>query len=214
MKSDQPIGGSSKSFGEKGMTEAKGANEDPSTIIAAPANGAGGRVAHAVMPAGGEVRVWKKWFVVLALVFSDAVLASLVWGLAVALYGLWGSGEILALTVASIPSNVAVWVGINALLGLYPGYALDTAETLRRQTYSVGTTLAITAVFALAFQVGDALSRLILGLGFLILLVVAPLARYLVKWGMMKFKLWGDPVAILGIGETGVQLVRGLQREW
>ncbi len=196
------------------MTETKSANEDTSTIIAAPAEGAAENVAHAVMLPEGRVQVWRKWLVVLALVFSDAVLASLVWGVAAVLRGVWGSSEILALTVASIPSSVVVWVGINALLGLYPGYGLDAAETLRRQTYSVGATLAITAVFALAFQIGDALSRLLLGLGFLILLLVAPLARYLVKWSMMKFELWGNPVAILGAAEAGAQLVRGLQREW
>ena len=153
-------------------------------------------------------------WVVLMLVFADVVAALVVWGVAFGLRNLWGSGEVLGITVASLASSTVVWVSVRALLGLYPGYGLDAAETLRRETYSVGATLAMTAVFALAFQVGDLLSRLMLGLGFLILLAAAPLLRHLVKWGLMRFGLWGKPVAILGAGEAGAQLVRGLQREW
>jgi Undecaprenyl-phosphate galactose phosphotransferase WbaP len=51
-------------------------------------------------------------------------------------------------------------------------------------------------------------------LGFLILLVVAPVERYLVKRSMRKLKLWGKPVVVLGAGDAGVELVRGLQEEW
>jgi len=107
-----------------------------------------------------------------------------------------------------------VWVGLRALLGLYPGYGLDNVEELRRQTYTVAASLAITSIFALAFQVGVLLSRLLLGSGFVGLLLLAPLLRHFVKWWMMRGGLWGKPVMVIGAGDIGARLVRALQREW
>src|SRR5215204_7407014 len=200
------------------MERATNANKD-SIPIASSAKGAVGGTANAATNLSQYKARARSMWVVLLLVFADVVLALVVWGAVFALRSLWGSGEIfgttptgLNITVASLASSTVVWVSVRALLGLYPGYGLDAAETLRRETYSVAATLAITAVFALAFQVGDLISRLMLGLGFLILLATAPLLRHLVKWGLMRFGLWGKPVAILGAGEAGAQLVRGLQR--
>src|SRR5215207_3151666 len=195
------------------MERATNANKD-TTPVASSAKGAVGGSANAATKLPQYKARARRMWVVLMLVFADVVAALVVWGIAFALRNLWGSGEVLGITVASLASSTVVWVSVRALLGLYPGYGLDAAETLRRETYSVGATLAMTAVFALAFQVGDLLSRLMLGLGFLILLAAAPLLRHLVKWGLMRFGLWGKPVAILGAGEAGAQLVRGLQREW
>jgi hypothetical protein len=82
-----------------------------------------------------------------------------------------------------------VWIGLRALLGLYPGYGLSQPEELRRQTYTVAATLAITAIFVQATQMGDLLSQLILGLCFLSLLLVAPQTRYFMSWCLMKLGL-------------------------
>ncbi len=79
------------------------------------------------------------------------------------------------MSAAAILPVVAVWLGIRALSGLYPGYGIDSVEELRRHTYSVFATLAILAIFALGSQVGGSLSRLLLGLFFLGLLVLVPM---------------------------------------
>ena len=157
--------------------------------------------------------------VIFTLVFSDILLALAVWEAASIFQRIWqnspwGSGPLEEIAAASALTSIAVWVGMRALLGLYPGYGLAHAEQLRRQTYAVLITLAITAVFALAFQVGDLLSRLLLGLGLLGLLFFAPLMRYLVKRGLRKAALWGKPIAVVGVGETGAHLIRALRSEW
>jgi hypothetical protein len=100
------------------------------------------------------------------------------------------------------------------VLGLYPGYGLDQVEELRRQTHAVLATLTITAVFAVALQVGNLLSRLLLVLGFMGLAVLAPLARHFVKRIMERGGVWGKPVVILSSGEDGGRLSGTLQREW
>src|SRR5215207_9829787 len=190
-------------------------NKNLKAKISGPTAPDRGLVEGTSQPAGvqkGQVRVWRKRLVALGLLLSDVLIALLVWGVvAGVLYETWWSGRISEHVFTGIVPSVAVWVVMSALLGLYPGYGLDQAETLRRQTYSVGANLAVVAVFALAFQFGDLLSRLLLGLGFLLLLPLAPLVRYWVSWGMKRLGLWGESVAILGAGETGAQVVRTLR---
>src|SRR5215211_434336 len=157
---------------------------------------------------------WRQRLITLSLVSSDVFLALLIWYAASVLQGAFGRSELSAISIAGATANVGVWVGVRALLGLYPGYGLGAVEELRRQTYAVAATLAITTVVAFAFQIGDSLSRLLVGLNFLGLLLLAPLVRYFAKWLMMKLGLWGKPVVIMGAGESGKQLVRTLQTEW
>ena len=158
--------------------------------------------------------------VTLTLVFLDILLALLIWRAAFIVQSAWGRGDVWGqaelsdISIAIVAVNVGVWVGLRACLGLYPGYGLDQTEELRRQTYAVAATLAIVSVFALAFQVGDLLSRLLLVSGFLGLMLFAPLLRSFAKWGMMRAGAWGKPVVILGAGEGGARLVRTLKREW
>jgi Undecaprenyl-phosphate galactose phosphotransferase WbaP len=163
-------------------------------------------------------RVWRQQLVVATLIFSDFLVALLIWEVASLLQSLWGQGRLSAVSAAAILPVVAVWLGIRALSGLYPGYGIDSVEELRRHTYSVFATLAILAIFALGSQVGGSLSRLLLGLFFLGLLVLVPFTRYFVKWGLREVGLWGRPVIIFGSGQNEGR-VRGkvaelLQEKW
>ena len=160
-------------------------------------------------------RAWGQHLVVLTLVLSDVLLVLLFGEVASVLQGIWGHGELpVERTVLTIMPVIAIWVGLRALLGLYPGYGLNSAEELRRHVYAVFATLGILAIFAVGSQVGDLLSRLLLFLIFLGLLVLTPFVRYLVKWEMKKIGVWGKPVVIFGAGGTGKQLVQTLKEEW
>jgi Undecaprenyl-phosphate galactose phosphotransferase WbaP len=125
-----------------------------------------------------------------------------------------GLGTPSAATVASIVPNIIAWLGLRAALGLYPGYGLGHVEELRRQTFALLATLAITAVFAFAFKIGDSLSRLSLFAVTLSLLLAAPVVRHWVKWTMMRMGLWRKPVVVIGTQEAGARLLKVLQREW
>lgn len=148
------------------------------------------------------------------LIASDLAFGLLVWGAALLVQSVWGHGSLSNVAFVGIATNVVIWLGIRALLGLYPGYGLDEAEELRRQSYAVMATLAITAICAIAFQVGQSLSRLLLLVGVLGLLVLAPLVRHVIKVAMDKAGLWGKPVVVIGVGEAGHRLIRTLQNEW
>ena len=158
--------------------------------------------------------VWKQRLIIGTLAFSDVFLALVVWGVAYVGQRIWGHGELSGVAVASIVPSIIVWVGLRALLGLYPGYGLDSAESLRRHTHSVFATLAVLAVFAMGSQVGDLLSRILLTFAFLGLLFITPFVQHFVKLGMKKAGLWGKPVITLSYKETGARIQELLNQEW
>ena len=159
--------------------------------------------------------VWKRRVVPAALVLGDFLLSLFIWKVASVLQGIWGQeGALWERTPVAMIAVITVWVGLCALLGLYPGYGLDHAEQLRRHTYGVFATLAILSIFALGFQAGHMLSRLLLAVVFLGLLVLTPFVRYLMKSWMKKMDLWGKPVVVLGYGEAGANVVNLLKEEW
>lgn len=170
-----------------------------------------------LLRAAGERRwkpVWKQRLIAGMLVLSDSLLALLIWGAAYVVQAAWGRGELSEVAVATIAPSIAVWVGLRALLGLYPGYGLDPAESLRRHTYSVFATLAVLAVSAVGLQVGDLFSRLLLALAFLGLLFLTPFVQYFVRLGMKRAGLWGKPVIVLSYKGTGAEFLELLDQEW
>ncbi|MCA3748034.1 MAG: undecaprenyl-phosphate galactose phosphotransferase WbaP, partial [Rubrobacter sp.] len=130
------------------------------------------------------------------------------------LQGLWGRGGPSEVAVAAIAPSVGVWIGLRALLGLYPGYGLDAVQRLRRHAYSVLAALAVLAVFAVGFHVGDRLSRLMLLLAFAGLLLFAPFVHHAARRALRRAGVWGKPVVVLGYRKTGEAFVEHLGREW
>jgi Undecaprenyl-phosphate galactose phosphotransferase WbaP len=150
------------------------------------------------------------------LIASDILLALAIWQAAFVLQGVfWEQSSLSGLAVFGVVvPNVVVWVGLRAMLGIYPGYGLGQVEELRRQTLALLVTLAITGVFAFFSGVADSYMRVLLFAWSLGLLVLAPVARYFVKRAMMEVGLWGKPVLVLGAQQAGAHVLRVLQREW
>jgi Undecaprenyl-phosphate galactose phosphotransferase WbaP len=158
--------------------------------------------------------VWTQRLIAGTLVLADVFIALVVWGAAAFGKSIWGPGELSEVAIAAIVPSVMVWVVLRTLLGLYPGYGLDSAESLRRHVYSVFATLAVLAVCAVGFKVGDALSRLLLACAFLGLLFLTPFVQHLAKLSMKKAGLWGKPVITLSYKETGARFQELLNQEW
>jgi len=148
------------------------------------------------------------------LILTDVVLALLIWGAASVVQGIWGAGQLSETTTVAVVSAIIAWVGLRALLDLYPGYGLSAVEHLRRHTYATFAALAMLAIFALAFQVGQMMSRLLVTLVFAGLLILAPFAQHLAKWGLKRVGIWGKPVLVLGYMGAGDEIVSLLTKEW
>jgi Undecaprenyl-phosphate galactose phosphotransferase WbaP len=158
---------------------------------------------------------WQRRLAPAVLVLADLSLALLVWEISYLLQGIWGTSPLsVKVAVAAMAPIIIVWVGLRALLGLYPGYGLDSVEQLRRHTYATFATLAILTTFSFSLQVGDLISRLLVGLVILGLLVLTPFVHFLVKSLMEKKGLWGKPVVVLGYKEAGANVVSILKGEW
>ena len=155
----------------------------------------------------------RRALVMSALVFSDVLLALAVWQAAFVLQEILGRGPLSQVALVSVVPEVAVWIGLRALLGLYPGYALSQVEELRRQTLALFTTAAIVTVLAFALLMSGMLSRMLLFAWCLGLLVLAPLVRYFVKLVIIQVGLWGKPVVVLGAEEAGAHVLKVLRRE-
>jgi hypothetical protein len=148
----------------------------------------------------------------LILLLSDALVAVLVWLAAYELQSIWGRLTVIgwegfppqtAMVIGAFA--VAVWIGLRALMGLYPGYGLSSAERLRQHTYSVVGALAAVS-FAIALNLRDtapkfeffelygSFPRVLLALGFAGILLLSPLVQALVRWGMWRLGIWDSPV--------------------
>jgi Undecaprenyl-phosphate galactose phosphotransferase WbaP len=185
-----------------------------STEVARPGTGAIEPVSREDMFARLLLRSKSRYMVAPILISSDILLALAIWQAAFMVQGIWGRGPLSSIALASMVPNVVVWVGVRAALGLYPGYGLGPIEELRRQTFALLATLAITTVFAFASQVGDSLSRVLLFAWIVGLLLLAPVTRYFVKRAMKKIDLWGKRVVVMGARQAGANVIQVLRREW
>ena len=147
-------------------------------------------------------QIWRQRITVTLLVLSDVLVALLILKAAALLQGAWGRETSPTMTLATTVPAVALWVGLRALMELYPGYGLDAVQELRRHTYAALTVLATLAIVAVSFRVSGELSRLLLILFFSGLLILVPFARYLTKVILKKAGLWGKPIVIFGSGQN------------
>ncbi len=96
--------------------------------------------------------------------------------------------------------------------GLYPGYGLTPVERMRRKiqvSFAVFFLLILWNWFFL--RTGWSRGLMILTMGYALVLV--PLLSAMAQAIMMRFRLWGIPVLILGAARTGALVARALQRE-
>lgn len=95
-------------------------------------------------------------------------------------------------------------------VGLYPGYGTNPVEQLRLMFRGTTLVCLILVAFSMFFKVGDLLSRpVILGWWILIVLLV-PLVRALLRALLVRTPFWGEPVIVLGAAKTGEAVVRRL----
>jgi Undecaprenyl-phosphate galactose phosphotransferase WbaP len=152
-----------------------------------------------------------------ALILLDVLIAILMWKVsALLLWFISGSGPIVGGIAGVLVPSLAVWLGLRALLGLYPGHGLDWVEQLRRHAYAVLATAAIVVIFAASLRMSYLSPRLLVAMALtsLGLLVLPPLLQYCMKSALRKAGLWGKPVVVLGYGEAGANVVRLFRERW
>lgn len=107
---------------------------------------------------------------------------------------------------------VLVLLAMRAAFSLYPGYGLNPAEELRRQTVS---TLLVVATFGIGgtlFRFSQDYSRLVLTLVALAMLLLLPPARALTKRLLARTDLYGETTWVLGQSKRADELVMVIER--
>lgn len=109
---------------------------------------------------------------------------------------------------------LAVFWSIGAFIwGLLPAWGLSSVESLRRQVLLTFIAFAGIAVVLFLTKSGDEHSRFTMILAFLLAVPLIPCVRMLAKRALIRWGLWGIPVAIYGGGVAGRRIVQCLKEE-
>lgn len=112
-----------------------------------------------------------------------------------------------------MPLLLAAWV-LGAWVGrLLPGWGLGAVEELRRTVVILSIVFAGTTAMLFWGKVASETSRLTLTAGFLLSLVLVPLARARAKALLLQAGKWGCPTVIYGDSQTIPLVVRALREE-
>ena len=109
---------------------------------------------------------------------------------------------------------LAVFWSIGAFTwGLLPAWGLCPVESLRRQVSLTAIAFTGVAVALFLTKRGDEHSSVTIFLAFLLAVPLIPFVRMLAKRSLIRWRLWGIPVAIYGGGVAGRSIVRSLKEE-
>ena len=108
---------------------------------------------------------------------------------------------------AQVGPLALICLGVYALQKLYPGIGLDPVVELRR--LSISTTGAMISFAILRFLIlgSENYPWLLLTLVWILSLVFVPLGRAFIRAILSHTGWWGEPVAVIGFGEQGQEIV-------
>jgi Undecaprenyl-phosphate galactose phosphotransferase WbaP len=112
-----------------------------------------------------------------------------------------------------LPGLLAVAILIYIFQGQYQLGGIDVVTELR--TLSMGTCLTFLLLTAFTFfsQTSLAYSRIVFLLSWMFALVFVPVSRFLLRVVSGKLNIWGEPVLILGDGDTTDKVVRYIKNK-
>jgi len=97
--------------------------------------------------------------------------------------------------------------------GLLPAWGLSPVECLRRQVCLTAIVFSGVSVALFLTQSGIETSRFTICAAFLLAVPLIPCMRMLAKRILIRWQLWGIPVAIYGAGVVGRSIIRSLKEE-
>ncbi|MEW6049377.1 MAG: undecaprenyl-phosphate galactose phosphotransferase WbaP, partial [Bacillota bacterium] len=127
-------------------------------------------------------------------------------------YGLrlWSGGVLSPADYLQLWPAALLFVAGLYVAGLYPGYGLEPVEELRRCTYVTSLVFLALGTATFVLKVGPLYSRAVLLTAWALALVALPAARSLLRHLLSRTGWWGEPVVVLGAGQTGHLVVRRL----
>jgi len=146
-----------------------------------------------------------------AMIFVDLLALLAAGSLAIWLRSLFDGSFDPSLYYALRPT-LLLFVVVYAVVGLYPAAGLAPAEELRRLSLATSVVYLVLATTTFLFKEGDTYSRGVFLLAWYFSVIIAPLARALLRNLFSHRPWWGYPVVVLGAGKTGHMIIAALQR--
>lgn len=143
------------------------------------------------------------------LVLTDLACLVVAWCLA---YWAWARpvhGQPPELYAALLPLSMLFILGF-ARTGLYPGFGLGPAETLRRLCYVILFGFVMLASASFVMQLPHVYSRITFGLAGALSLVLVPLGRVGLNRLAERSDWWSEPVLVVGTGARAQRVIAAL----
>ncbi len=105
---------------------------------------------------------------------------------------------------------LALFPIVYALFDLYPAIVYNPVTELRRLSAATTMVFLILSVMTFLLRVGELYSRLVFFGGWILALLLVPLARSCLRLRFAKRGWWGYSTAVFGAGEAGQRIVRTL----
>jgi Undecaprenyl-phosphate galactose phosphotransferase WbaP len=146
----------------------------------------------------------------LVLLFSDMLGLLIASGLALFLWSFVRSDLIPASYVALIPL-IFIFALVYEVSGLYPAIGLNPVEELRLLSISTTVVFLWLGTMAFYFHNFERFSRASFGLAWIFALIILPVNRSIIRSIFSAFGFWGEPIALIGNGERGQQIMKYLE---
>lgn len=102
------------------------------------------------------------------------------------------------------------WLASAWLEGLFPGWGLSPVEQVRRTTRAVLIAFLLSTTVLYFTDTGNGWARIALLLSGVLALLSVLLVRWAMRRLLLRFRVWGEEVVVLGAGMTGAALIRNL----
>ena len=123
------------------------------------------------------------------------------------------------LLLGPIIPDIILWISLVSILTiilfslrhLYPAIGLGAVEEFRNLTINISLMFIIVSTLSLVLKQAASISRFIYVMFWLSSMVTIPAFRFVVRHGMTRLGLWGEPVVIIGPLEPAQRLYKNFQ---
>jgi Undecaprenyl-phosphate galactose phosphotransferase WbaP len=155
--------------------------------------------------------VRRLWLTSITFLISDVFALSI--GAAVTVLARWAfHGNYDPYDYLRFAPALGLFIISFALMGLYPGIALNPVEEMRRVLYAISASHLVILAITYLFKTAETYSRAVFLITWFVTVVFVIVCRNTLRFALAKKPWWGVPAVILGAGETAQLVLKTLQK--
>jgi len=119
-------------------------------------------------------------------------------------------GDAMLTFFPNLIAFVFIYILIYALYGLYPGVGLSPVDEIKKLLTATNFSFLVILAYTFFIQKSIANSRFVVASAWVLSIVLVQLDRWLIRIVGRNLGFWGEPVAVIGNGPMGRQIVKYL----